>query len=73
MSDNLFMQRLRTLIEAALADILTLKNVVSMLYLADRCNAEQLKETCMQFICINLALVLETRYIFIPYNLIVSY
>lgn len=61
MSDNLFLERLRTLVEAALAELLSLKNITSMIYLADRCNAIQLKETCMQFIVMNLALVLETR------------
>jgi hypothetical protein len=61
MSDNLFVERLRTLVESALAELLSLKNIASMLYLSDRCNALQLKETCMQFIVMNLALVLETR------------
>lgn len=69
MSDNLFLNRLRSLVESALAEILSLKNITSMLYLADRCNALQLKETCMQFIAVNLPLVLETRLVlFILYT-----
>ena len=39
----------------------SLKNACELLDLASRFNASQLKVTCQQFICLNLAPLMETR------------
>lgn len=60
-SDQLFVLRLKEICECTLSTFLTLKNVVQMLSFSSLYNAEQLKIYCMEFICTNLAAILELR------------
>ena len=41
--------------------IVTIRNVADITSFADNYHAEQLKNACMQFICLNLAPLLEGR------------
>ena len=42
--------------------IVTIRNVADITSFADNYHAEQLKNACLQFICLNLAPLLEGRY-----------
>lgn len=61
LSDELFIGRLKENSELALLSCMTLKNVCEMLVFAFTYNAEQLKNGCMEFICLNLEAMLESR------------
>lgn len=58
-ADELLITRLKQMCEAALADLVTLKNVSDLLEISYIYNAEQLKTLCMHFMCINLPAMLE--------------
>lgn len=58
-ADQLLATRLRQMCEAALGDMMTLKNVSDLLEVACMYNADQLKTLCVQFMCINLPAILE--------------
>ncbi|KFM65426.1 Inhibitor of Bruton tyrosine kinase, partial [Stegodyphus mimosarum] len=60
-SDQLLIPRLKEICEMALVELITLKNSVELLELSYIYNAFQLKRSCMQFICINLAAIIEAR------------
>ncbi|CAG2065845.1 unnamed protein product, partial [Timema podura] len=60
-ADQLFVERLKEVCEAALGGLVTLKNVAQLLELSGAYNADQLKRCCMQYICLNLPAVLEAR------------
>lgn len=60
-TDQLLMPRLKELCEMALVELITLKNAAELLELASVYNSEQLKKSCMQFISINLAAVIEAK------------
>lgn len=58
-ADQLLATRLKQMCEAALGDLMTLRNVSDLLEVACMYNADQLKTLCVQFMCINLPAVLE--------------
>ncbi|XP_054831335.1 inhibitor of Bruton tyrosine kinase isoform X2 [Eublepharis macularius] len=60
-ADQLLILRLKEICEVAITEKLTLKNAAELLEFAAMCNAEQLKQSCLQFIVLNMAAVLETR------------
>ena len=60
-ADQLLISRLVTICESTLVRLLTLKNVGELLELACVYNAPQLRASAMQFICLNLAAVVELR------------
>lgn len=60
-SDQLMISRLREMSEAALANMITLKNCSELCQFAHTYNAAQLKRCCMEFIALNLCSVLENR------------
>lgn len=60
-ADQLLVTRLKEICEVAIAEKLTLKNAAELLEFAAMYNAEQLKLSCLQFICLNLAAMLEAR------------
>uniref|UniRef100_A0A1B6MEM7 BTB domain-containing protein n=1 Tax=Graphocephala atropunctata TaxID=36148 RepID=A0A1B6MEM7_9HEMI len=60
-ADQLFISRLKQICEVALSGNLSLRNAAYLLQLAITYNADQLKSCCMQFICLNLTAILETR------------
>lgn len=62
-ADQLFITRLREMCEIALANMITLKNCTELCQFAHTYNASQLKQCCMEFICLNLYSVLENRYL----------
>ena len=43
--------------------IVTIRNVADITSFAGNYHAEQLKNACMQFVCLNLAPLLEGRYV----------
>lgn len=47
--------------QVALSRQLTLKNAVEVLEFSALYGADQLKTTCMEFICLNLAAIMENR------------
>ncbi|XP_029709286.1 inhibitor of Bruton tyrosine kinase [Aedes albopictus] len=59
--DQFFINELKSLFEATIADRINLKNVGELLEYAFQYNCEVLKNLCMQFISVNLAKVLELR------------
>lgn len=61
LANQLFATRLLEICEVALANLITLRNVASLLQLADTHQANQLKQCCLQYICLNLSAVLESR------------
>jgi len=61
LSDQFLISRLKDCCEGQLSRLVTLKNVADMLEFAFVYQAEQLKRTCLQFVCINLPALLETR------------
>ena len=60
-ADQLLVCRLVAICESSLVRLLTLKNVGQVLEFASVYNAPQLKISCMQFICLNLTAVVESR------------
>ena len=49
--------------QVALSRQLTLKNAVELLEFSSMYGAEQLQAACSQFICLNLAAVMENRWV----------
>uniref|UniRef100_A0A452S960 Inhibitor of Bruton tyrosine kinase n=1 Tax=Ursus americanus TaxID=9643 RepID=A0A452S960_URSAM len=60
-ADQLLITRLKGICEVALTEKLTLKNAAMVLEFAAMYNAEQLKLSCLQFIGLNMAALLEAR------------
>ncbi|XP_029799498.1 inhibitor of Bruton tyrosine kinase isoform X5 [Suricata suricatta] len=60
-ADQLLITRLKGICEVALTEKLTLKNAAMVLEFAAMYNAEQLKRSCLQFIGLNMAALLEAR------------
>lgn len=60
-ADQMFILRLKEICEVALSGALSLRNAAYILQLSSTCNAEQLKRCCMQFVCLNLPAMLESR------------
>ncbi|XP_015455910.1 inhibitor of Bruton tyrosine kinase isoform X2 [Pteropus alecto] len=60
-ADQLLIIRLKEICEVALTEKLTLKNAAMLLEFAAMYNAEQLKLSCLQFIGLNMAALLEAR------------
>ncbi|XP_076827712.1 inhibitor of Bruton tyrosine kinase [Brachyhypopomus gauderio] len=60
-ADQLLITRLKEMCEVALAENLTLKNASELLEFAVVYSAEQLKLSCLQFIGLNMAAMLESR------------
>ncbi|MBZ3883895.1 Inhibitor of Bruton tyrosine kinase [Sciurus carolinensis] len=60
-ADQLLITRLKDICEVALTENLTLKNAAMLLEFAALYNAEQLKLSCLQFIGLNMAALLEAR------------
>ncbi|XP_040595587.1 inhibitor of Bruton tyrosine kinase isoform X2 [Mesocricetus auratus] len=60
-ADQLLITRLKEVCEGALTEKLTLKNAAMLLEFAAMYNAEQLKLSCLQFIGLNMAALLEAR------------
>ncbi|XP_030895380.1 inhibitor of Bruton tyrosine kinase [Leptonychotes weddellii] len=60
-ADQLLITRLKGICEVALTEKLTLKNAAMVLEFAAMYNAEQLKLSCLQFIGLNMASLLEAR------------
>ncbi|KAF6114176.1 inhibitor of Bruton tyrosine kinase [Phyllostomus discolor] len=60
-ADQLLITRLKEICEVALTENLTLKNAAMLLEFAAMYNAEQLKLSCLQFIGLNMAALLEAR------------
>ncbi|XP_062547692.1 inhibitor of Bruton tyrosine kinase [Armigeres subalbatus] len=59
--DQFFIEELKCLFEAIIADRINLKNVGELLDYAFQYNCEVLKNICMQYISVNLAKLLEQR------------
>ncbi|RUS75693.1 hypothetical protein EGW08_016535 [Elysia chlorotica] len=62
-SDQLLVTRLKEMCEVALANILSFKNAGELLEFSSVYQAHQLKAACQQFISLNLAAMLENRYL----------
>ncbi|KAJ7406237.1 hypothetical protein WISP_134984 [Willisornis vidua] len=60
-ADQLLISRLKEMCEVAIAEKLTLKNAAELLEFSAMYNAEQLKLSCLQFIGLNMAALLEAR------------
>ncbi|XP_071662928.1 inhibitor of Bruton tyrosine kinase isoform X3 [Patagioenas fasciata] len=60
-ADQLLISRLKEICEVAIAERLTLKNAAELLEFSAMYNAEQLKLSCLQFIGLNMAALLEAR------------
>ncbi|XP_072355904.1 inhibitor of Bruton tyrosine kinase isoform X2 [Scyliorhinus torazame] len=60
-ADQLLINRLKEICEVAITEKLTLKNASEVLEFAAMYNAEQLKLSCLQFIGLNMAALLEAR------------
>uniref|UniRef100_A0A4W4HIW7 BTB domain-containing protein n=1 Tax=Electrophorus electricus TaxID=8005 RepID=A0A4W4HIW7_ELEEL len=60
-ADQLLITRLKEMCEVALTENLTLKNAAELLEFAVVYSAEQLKLSCLQFIGLNMAAMLESR------------
>ncbi|XP_028903554.1 inhibitor of Bruton tyrosine kinase [Ornithorhynchus anatinus] len=60
-ADQLLITRLKEICEVAITEKLTLKNAAELLEFAAMYNAEQLKLSCLQFIGLNMAALLEAR------------
>ncbi|XP_048239918.1 inhibitor of Bruton tyrosine kinase-like [Haliotis rufescens] len=62
-ADQLLAVRLKEMCEVSLANLITFRNVGEILEFASMYNATQLRATCQQFISLNLAALLEGRYL----------
>ncbi|KAM9852655.1 inhibitor of Bruton tyrosine kinase [Aulostomus maculatus] len=60
-ADQLLITRLKEMCEVVITENLTLKNAAELLEFATMYNAEQLKLSCLQFIVINMAALLESK------------
>uniref|UniRef100_A0A8C1YIL2 Inhibitor of Bruton agammaglobulinemia tyrosine kinase n=1 Tax=Cyprinus carpio TaxID=7962 RepID=A0A8C1YIL2_CYPCA len=60
-ADQLLITRLKEICEVAITENLTLKNAAELLEFATVYNADQLKLSCLQFIVLNMAALLESR------------
>uniref|UniRef100_T1J4N7 BTB domain-containing protein n=1 Tax=Strigamia maritima TaxID=126957 RepID=T1J4N7_STRMM len=60
-SEQLMIDRLKEICECFMADLITLKNSTELLEFAYTYNAKQLQATCMEFICLNLAAILDNK------------
>ncbi|KAM4633285.1 inhibitor of Bruton tyrosine kinase isoform 2-T2 [Polymixia lowei] len=60
-ADQLLITRLKEMCEVAITENLTLKNAAELLEFAAVYNAEQLKLSCLQFIVLNMAALLESK------------
>uniref|UniRef100_A0A4W3IF26 Inhibitor of Bruton tyrosine kinase n=1 Tax=Callorhinchus milii TaxID=7868 RepID=A0A4W3IF26_CALMI len=60
-ADQLLITRLKEMCEVAITEKITLKNAAELLEFAATYNAEQLKLSCLQFIGLNVAALLEAR------------
>ncbi|XP_013865164.1 inhibitor of Bruton tyrosine kinase isoform X2 [Austrofundulus limnaeus] len=60
-ADQLLITRLKEMCEVVITENLTLKNAAELLEFASLYNAEQLKLSCLQFIVLNMAALLESR------------
>ncbi|CAL8338453.1 unnamed protein product [Gadus morhua 'NCC'] len=60
-ADQLLITRLKEMSETAITENLTLKNAAELLEFAAMYNAEQLKLSCLQFIVLNMAALLEAK------------
>ncbi|KAK5862724.1 hypothetical protein PBY51_018093 [Eleginops maclovinus] len=60
-ADQLLITRLKEMCEVVITENLTLKNGAELLEFATMYNAEQLKLSCLQFIVLNMAALLESR------------
>lgn len=58
-ADQFLISRLKEVCEEVISGQLTLRNAAELLEFAASYNADQLKTTAMQFICLNLAAILE--------------
>ncbi|XP_065167013.1 inhibitor of Bruton tyrosine kinase [Atheta coriaria] len=63
LADHILLDRLVEVCEFAVSKLITIKNVLRLMTIADMYNSTQLKETCMEYACLNLALLLETRHL----------
>uniref|UniRef100_A0A4W3IIP9 Inhibitor of Bruton tyrosine kinase n=1 Tax=Callorhinchus milii TaxID=7868 RepID=A0A4W3IIP9_CALMI len=63
-ADQLLITRLKEMCEVAITEKITLKNAAELLEFAATYNAEQLKLSCLQFIGLNVAALLEASYMF---------
>lgn len=61
LADEFFIERLKQICEYVLSAHINLKNVSQMLTFSNTYNAKQLNKCCMEFICLNLSAVLESR------------
>ncbi|XP_051722046.1 inhibitor of Bruton tyrosine kinase [Ctenopharyngodon idella] len=60
-ADQLLITRLKEICEVAITENLTLKNAAELLEFSAVYNAEQLKLSCLQFIVLNMAALLESK------------
>ncbi|KAM4580467.1 inhibitor of Bruton tyrosine kinase [Odontesthes bonariensis] len=60
-ADQLLITRLKEMCEVVITENLTLKNAAELLEFATMYNAEQLKLSCLQFIVLNMAALLESK------------
>ncbi|XP_074647622.1 inhibitor of Bruton tyrosine kinase-like [Tubulanus polymorphus] len=60
-ADQLLLTRLKEICESLITQALTLKNAAELMEFASLYNASQLKHSCQEYICINLAAQLENR------------
>uniref|UniRef100_A0A8C7FFP0 Inhibitor of Bruton tyrosine kinase n=1 Tax=Oncorhynchus kisutch TaxID=8019 RepID=A0A8C7FFP0_ONCKI len=60
-ADQLLITRLKEMCEVAITENLTLKNAAELLQFSAMYNAEQLKLSCIQFIVLNMAALLESK------------
>lgn len=60
-ADQLLITRLKEMCEVIITENLTLKNAAELLEFSTMYNAEQLKLSCLQFIVINMAALLESK------------
>ncbi|XP_037532373.1 inhibitor of Bruton tyrosine kinase [Nematolebias whitei] len=60
-ADQLLITRLKEMCEVVITENLTLKNAAELLEFATLYNAEQLKLSCLQFIVLNMAALLESK------------
>uniref|UniRef100_A0A665VJ13 BTB domain-containing protein n=1 Tax=Echeneis naucrates TaxID=173247 RepID=A0A665VJ13_ECHNA len=60
-ADQLLITRLKEMCEVVITENLTLKNAAELLEFATMYNADQLKLSCLQFIVLNMAAMLESK------------
>lgn len=60
-ADQLLITRLKEMCEVAITENLTLKNAAELLEFAALYNADQLKQSCIQFIVLNIGALLDSK------------